>query len=78
MGFTSKITISLSMFIIIFENISPTIDMNTSELQYLADHLTPEECRTLIAGAHFESYEKPNVLDQAGRLTIFALLPHIY
>lgn len=57
------------VFIIIFNFISvnPTIDLNAGVLQYLADHLTPEECRTLVAAAHFKSYERPNALDQAGK-----------
>ncbi|KAJ8935100.1 hypothetical protein NQ314_012996, partial [Rhamnusium bicolor] len=41
--------------------------LNVAELQYLADHLTPEECRRLIAAAHFKTYEAPNALDQAER-----------
>ncbi|VEN36582.1 unnamed protein product [Callosobruchus maculatus] len=44
-----------------------TIDINAVELQYLADHLTEEECRRLVAAAHFKSYEVPNPLDQAER-----------
>lgn len=43
--------------------------MNLSELQYLADHLSPEECRRLFASIHFKSYEEPNALDQAGKIT---------
>lgn len=41
--------------------------MNLSELQYIADHLHPEECRRLLAALHFNSYEEPNALDQAER-----------
>ncbi|XP_066253373.1 uncharacterized protein [Euwallacea similis] len=44
-----------------------TIDLNSAELQYLADHLTPEECRKLVAAAHFQSFDQPNALDQAER-----------
>nr|CAH7755729.1 unnamed protein product [Callosobruchus chinensis] len=44
-----------------------TIDINAAELQYLAEHLTEEECRRLVASAHFKSYEVPNPLDQAER-----------
>ncbi|XP_066137844.1 uncharacterized protein [Euwallacea fornicatus] len=43
-----------------------TIDLNAAELQYLADHLTPEECRKLVAAAHFQGFDQPNALDQAG------------
>ncbi|KAG5896210.1 hypothetical protein JTB14_009712 [Gonioctena quinquepunctata] len=45
----------------------PTIDLNSAELQYLADHLTIEECRRLVAAAHFKFYQEPNSLDQAER-----------
>ncbi|RZC41116.1 L-xylulose reductase, partial [Asbolus verrucosus] len=44
-----------------------TIDLNFAELEYLADHLLPEECRRLVAAAHFKSYMEPNFLDQAER-----------
>ncbi|XP_066137843.1 uncharacterized protein [Euwallacea fornicatus] len=44
-----------------------TIDLNAAELQYLADHLTPEECRKLVAAAHFQGFDQPNALDQAER-----------
>lgn len=43
-----------------------TIDINIAELQYLADHLTPEECRRLVAAAHFPNFEQPNALEQSG------------
>ncbi|KAF5282904.1 hypothetical protein FQR65_LT14181 [Abscondita terminalis] len=42
-----------------------TIDLNLPELQYLADHLHPEECRRLIASLHFNTYEEPHALDVA-------------
>lgn len=67
MDFVSKSLLSITVFLNLFQNIYLTIDLNAAQLQYLADHLTPEECRTLIAAAHFESYEKPKVLDQAGK-----------
>lgn len=44
-----------------------TIDINLSELQHIADHLHPDECRRLVASLHFNSYEEPNSLDQAER-----------
>ncbi|KAJ8923032.1 hypothetical protein NQ315_001580 [Exocentrus adspersus] len=44
-----------------------TIDMNAAELQYLADHLTAEECRKLVAAAHLKGFEDPKILDQAER-----------
>lgn len=46
---------------------SATVDVNLSELEYLADHLHSEECRRLVAALHFKGYEKPNALDQAGQ-----------
>ncbi|XP_076258940.1 uncharacterized protein LOC143195534 [Rhynchophorus ferrugineus] len=56
------------VFVINILNISlGTIDLNSVELQYLADHLTPEECRRLVAAAHFHSFDPPNALDQAER-----------
>ncbi|KAF7286821.1 hypothetical protein GWI33_003878 [Rhynchophorus ferrugineus] len=56
------------VFVINILNISlGTIDLNAVELQYLADHLTPEECRRLVAAAHFHSFDPPNALDQAER-----------
>ncbi|XP_072394810.1 uncharacterized protein [Diabrotica undecimpunctata] len=69
------------LLVLIFQNVTPTIDLNTAELQYLADHLTKEECRRLIAAAHFNSYEEPAVLGQAERkvpkdLTCIQLLHH--
>lgn len=65
-AFLKLIVISLFEFNIL-NYISSTIDINAGELQYIADHLTLEECRTLVAAAHFKSYEKPNALDQAER-----------
>lgn len=45
--------------------IKSTIDLNLTELQYLADHLHIEQCRKLVAALHFKSYEKPNALNNA-------------
>uniref|UniRef100_A0A6P7GVZ1 Uncharacterized protein LOC114341402 n=1 Tax=Diabrotica virgifera virgifera TaxID=50390 RepID=A0A6P7GVZ1_DIAVI len=69
------------LLVSIFKNVIPTIDLNAAELQYLADHLTKEECRKLIAAAHFHSYEEPAVLGQAERkvpkdLSCIQLLHH--
>lgn len=60
---------------------STTIDLNAPELQYIADHLTVEECRRLVAAAHYKTWEQPNSLDQAERkiskdLTCIQLLHH--
>ncbi|KAF2894508.1 hypothetical protein ILUMI_11669 [Ignelater luminosus] len=48
-----------------FQFIFCTVDLNLPELQYLADHLRPDECRFLVAALHFKSYEQPNALEQA-------------
>lgn len=56
------------VLILYLKFISNTIDINGAELQYLADHLTLEECRKLVAAAHFKTYEVPNALDQAGNV----------
>ncbi|XP_030750950.1 uncharacterized protein LOC115878562 [Sitophilus oryzae] len=57
----------LYLLTIIYNIVIGTIDLNTAELQYLADHLTPEECRRLVAAAHFHGFEEPNALDKADR-----------
>lgn len=71
--------IFISISWICIKNIWCTIDLNAAELQYLSDHLTREECRTLVAAAHLKGYEEPNVLDQVGKYftkkRIFKALP---
>ena len=47
-------------------HILATIDLNFAELEYLASHLLPEECRRLVAAAHFKAYMMPNAVGQAG------------
>ncbi|XP_022916544.1 uncharacterized protein [Onthophagus taurus] len=42
-----------------------TVDVNLPELQYLADHLDPKECRKLVAALHFHSYDLPNNIEEA-------------
>lgn len=64
MRFVTIILLSIAIYLL--KNVSSTIDMNAAEFQYIADHLTPEECRTLVAAAQFQNYENSNVLDQAG------------
>ncbi|KAG7189405.1 hypothetical protein KM043_017111 [Ampulex compressa] len=39
--------------------ISCTIDVNLSELEYLAARLDPFECRRLVAALHYTTYELP-------------------
>lgn len=48
-----------------------TIDITLAEYNYLANHLHPEECRKLIAALYFNSYNKPNSLDEAGSFWVF-------
>uniref|UniRef100_A0ABD2X9V8 Death domain-containing protein n=1 Tax=Trichogramma kaykai TaxID=54128 RepID=A0ABD2X9V8_9HYME len=45
---------------------SGTIDLNLQELEYLAAHLRAKECRLLVAALHFDSYELPKQLREAG------------
>ena len=47
-----------------------TIDVNLAELEYLAAHLDPYECRRLVAALHYTSYELPKSLAGAGELKI--------
>lgn len=47
-----------------------TIDVNLSELEYLAAHLDPVECHRLIAALHYTSYELPKSLAGAGELEV--------
>ncbi|KAL1494331.1 hypothetical protein ABEB36_009946 [Hypothenemus hampei] len=72
----------LQIFIVSFSFtlIEATIDLNSGELQYLADHLTLEECRRLIAAAHFKNYDEPIALDQAERKVSkdLSCLDHLY
>lgn len=44
-----------------------TIDINISQLEYLAARLDPFECRRLIAALHYTSYELPMNLAAAER-----------
>ncbi|GBP42384.1 hypothetical protein EVAR_30017_1 [Eumeta japonica] len=41
--------------------------MNIPEFEYIADHLTEEECRHLVAALHFVSYDLPASLSAAER-----------
>lgn len=42
-----------------------TIDINIRQLQYLADHMSAEECRRLFASLYFDSDDIPIELDDA-------------
>ncbi|XP_060523175.1 uncharacterized protein LOC132700074 [Cylas formicarius] len=57
----------LNSIFIIFKVSQATVDLNAAQLQYLANHLTPEECRRLVASAHFKIIQAPKILDQAER-----------
>lgn len=63
----NKLVKVMKMLIFFPANIFATIDLNFAELEYLSDHLLPEECRRLVAAAHFQSYNEPNFLPQAGK-----------
>lgn len=45
-----------------------TIDVNLSELEYLAARLDPFECRRLIAALHYTTYNLPQNLAAAGKI----------
>ena len=49
------------------ENLDCTIDVNLSELEYLAGHLDRFECIRLVAALHYTSYELPKSLAGAGK-----------
>ncbi|XP_018346905.1 PREDICTED: uncharacterized protein LOC108751301 isoform X1 [Trachymyrmex septentrionalis] len=53
--------------IIFVLRIHGTIDVNLSELEYLAARLSPVECRRLIAALHYTSYDLPSSLAEAER-----------
>ncbi|XP_044272649.1 uncharacterized protein LOC123016362 [Tribolium madens] len=56
----------MKLFLLLhFSLVLGTLDLNFAELKYLSDHLLPEECRRLVAAAHFKSYMMPNELWQA-------------
>lgn len=50
-----------------------TVDINLSEFEYLADHLTPEECRKLVALLHYHTFDVPKQLAAAGLLNFLML-----
>ena len=57
-----------------------TIDVNLSELEYLAAHLSEEDCRQLIAALHIQSYQlQPQILEETGKMPPFSsLIPSIF
>ncbi|XP_071648406.1 uncharacterized protein [Temnothorax longispinosus] len=58
------VTISATIFI---PRACGTIDVNLSELEYLAARLDPYECRRLIAALHYTTYDLPKNLAAAER-----------
>lgn len=60
------VAISATMFII---RVRSTIDVNLSELEYLAARLDSFECRRLIAALHYTTYDLPKNLAAAGQLS---------
>ncbi|XP_011057269.1 PREDICTED: uncharacterized protein LOC105147743 [Acromyrmex echinatior] len=62
------IGIYVIIIVIIFVlRIRGTIDVNLSELEYLAARLSPVECRRLIAALHYTTYDLPSSLAEAER-----------
>lgn len=55
-----------------------TIDVNLSELEYLAARLDPFECRRLIAALHYTTYDLPKSLAAAGRPSISVVSNNIF
>ncbi|KAM0729450.1 hypothetical protein ACS0PU_003327 [Formica fusca] len=53
--------------IIFGSTVRATIDVNLSELEYLAARLDPFECRRLIAALHYTTYDLPKNLAAAER-----------
>ncbi|XP_012523506.1 uncharacterized protein LOC105829314 [Monomorium pharaonis] len=58
------VTISATIFIL---RVRGTIDVNLSELEYLAARLDPFECRRLTAALHYTTYDLPKNLAAAER-----------
>lgn len=50
-----------------------TIDVNLPELEYLAAHLSPSECRHLVAALHYKTFELPRSLEAVGMTFVFFL-----
>ncbi|KAL6256190.1 hypothetical protein P5V15_012306 [Pogonomyrmex californicus] len=59
-----SIVISVKIFI---SRVRGTIDVNLSELEYLAARLDPLECRRLIVALHYTTYDLPENLAAAER-----------
>ncbi|XP_011867612.1 PREDICTED: uncharacterized protein LOC105561867 [Vollenhovia emeryi] len=62
--FIRALAISATIFI---RRVRGTIDVNLSELEYLAARLDPFECRRLVAALHYTTYDLPRNLAAAER-----------
>lgn len=67
------IIISVTIFC---PKIQGTIDVNLSELEYLAARLDPFECRRLIAALHYTTYDLPKDLAAAGKICNYLNIRH--
>ena len=72
--------VALTLFLFAIERnmVFSTIDVNLSELEYLAAHLEPRECRRLVAALHYHSYELPESLVEAGKCFVRKQLFFLY
>lgn len=59
----------LTVNIVLFKiyKVLGTIDINLSELEYIASHLNNVECNRLIAALHYTSYDLPSDISAAGK-----------
>ncbi|XP_015596562.2 uncharacterized protein LOC107268365 [Cephus cinctus] len=66
-----NILIDIMIFLFVLQNkfhlILCTIDINLSELEYVAARLDSNECRRLIAALHYTTYELPQSMEAAER-----------
>ncbi|EEB14795.1 hypothetical protein Phum_PHUM327740 [Pediculus humanus corporis] len=66
----SYVSLIINYILIIINLSSSTIDINLSEFQYIADHLTVEECYKLVSALHFNEFDLPKGLNAAAQLMI--------
>ncbi|XP_058798118.1 uncharacterized protein LOC131668192 [Phymastichus coffea] len=60
-----KIDLWLIVTVVSITSVHGTIDVNLSELEYLAARLDLQECRRLVAALHYHNYELPENLEDA-------------
>lgn len=58
----------LLVFLNVIRVLQCTIDMKVTHFQYIANHLTIDDCRRLVASLHFLSYELPESLEDAQKV----------